>query len=154
VKIETALLAIGAVATVSTVILALRTFRTNLKVKRAEWLMKLYDKFYEDEERTRIRRLLDPSEKREQLLDSLGSKRNNKDIEKDVESFSDYLNFFEFVGILMKLKQVEEDEVEMMFDYYVRQLQDDRIKKFCEKYSYERTLELLKVFPKRPSKDA
>jgi hypothetical protein len=111
--------------------------------------MKLYDKFYEDEERTRIRRLLDASEEREHLLDAIGSEVGTK----DVESFSDYLNFFEFVGILMKLKQLEEEEVEMMFDYYIQKLQDDRIKTFCERYGYECTLGLLKMFPKKASKD-
>ena len=42
----------------------------------------------------------------------------------------------------------------MMFDFYIRQLQDARIKDYCDKYGYERTLELLTVFPKKPSKDA
>ena len=87
--VKIGLLTIGAAATVWTARLALRTFRTNLKVRRAEWLMKLYDKFYEDPERTRMRRLLESSEEREQLLGALQSKVANK----DVDAFSDYLNF-------------------------------------------------------------
>jgi hypothetical protein len=39
-----------------------------------------------------------------------------------VESFVDYLNFFEFIASLWKLKQLQTDEVAMLFRYYLENL--------------------------------
>ena len=122
--------------------IAALTFSKNTRVRRAEWLLKLYEKYYEDEERKRIRRALDGPVKAS-LIENLKSESDPDAL----ESFADYLNFFEFLGSLVEMNQIKKDEVRMMFDYYVRQLDDEGIKTFCSEQGYENTLKLVKTVP-------
>jgi len=38
------------------------------------------------------------------------------------EKLVDYLNFFEFIASLWKLRQLPIEEIQMMFDYYIRRI--------------------------------
>jgi hypothetical protein len=57
------------------------------------------------------------------MLDN-GSSVSIKELEglPSEDSFTDYLNFFEFIMTLMKLKQIKRNEVKMLFDYYLRNI--------------------------------
>ena len=56
----------------------------------------------------------------------------------------DYLNFFEFVASLWKLGQLRKGEVEMMFEYYLRDLaKKPEVMRFIEKEGFERLQELI-----------
>lgn len=123
-------------------LVAALTFFRNTRVRRAEWLLKLYEKYYENDETKKIRRDLDGRPK-EGMLDNLRTETDPN----GVESFADYLNFFEFLGSLLEMKQIKRNEVRMMFDYYVRQLDDERIKTFCSEQGFENTLKLVKTIP-------
>jgi hypothetical protein len=121
-------------------LLAAWTFIQNTKVRRAEWLMKLYEKFYENDDLKVVRRRLDYD--KDGLLGDLAT--GNKDT---VEKLSDYLNFFEFVQALRNIGQIEEREVREMFDYYIQLLRDPEVRRFCEEEGFENTLTLLDDFP-------
>lgn len=98
--------------------LALYTFWKNQKVRRAEWLASLYERFYLNEDFKRTRAMLDyASEERANLLERL---RTEPEDASALEPLVDYLNFFEFVASLWKLGQLKTQEVEMMFEYYIR----------------------------------
>lgn len=107
--------------TIVGVAVAALTFWRSVKVRRAEWLSNLHGKFFEAESYKRIRRVLDSNDTDTELL------RLQQDIESDqttelVEAFVDYLNFFEFVASLRKLRQLKTHEIAMLFDYYLRLL--------------------------------
>jgi hypothetical protein len=101
--------------------IALVTYRGNVLLKRAEWLDKLYTKFFESANYKRMRRFLDyrPAPDYANLQQALS--RDGVDDEL-CESLVDYLNFFEYVSSLWKIGQLREDEIRMLFEYYVRDL--------------------------------
>ncbi|HEV7239103.1 MAG TPA: hypothetical protein VGQ36_07670 [Thermoanaerobaculia bacterium] len=97
-------------------VVALVTYWRNVRTKRAEWLSALHAKFFESTNYKSMRHIIDyePTEfaTLRQCIVEGGS-------DQLVESFVDYLNFFEFIASLWKLKQLSIDEVAMMFDYYL-----------------------------------
>ncbi len=133
--VKTALLAVGAFA-------AYRTYRTNLRVRRAEWLSSLYETFYVKPELKEIRAVLDyPGAKRERLHDCIASDPDNS---TELEPLVDYLNFFEFIAVLRKKKQLSVEEIQLMFGYYLGELaKDPAIRKFCEDGGFKNLSALL-----------
>ena len=68
--------------------------RKGLRVRRAEWLASLYEKFYERSELKEVREILDCKGGRSEAIDKV--------VSEEPPAFSDYLNFFEFVAVLRK----------------------------------------------------
>lgn len=105
----------GWVATIGGLIaafLAVSTFRQNVKLSRTRWMKELYEKFYEREELKAIRNQLDGA--------------NEQDIAKlvvlEAPSFTDYLNFFEFLAYLEESGQVKREDMLGIFGYYLENL--------------------------------
>jgi hypothetical protein len=120
---------------------ALYLFRENNRLKRAKWLKSLFKKFYESENYKECRKILDS-----------GDRVNISQIEgiELEEKFTDYLNFFEFILTLMKLKQIERNEVEMLFDYYLRNIRNiDGIMEYLNKHGFENLHGNLDSFSKK-----
>jgi hypothetical protein len=122
--------------------LAAWTFRKNTRIRRAEWLASLYEKFYANPKLRETRALLDyPSAERDKLFRCLSSDPDNA---ASLEPLVDYLNFFEFVASLWKLGQLRKEEVEMMFEYYLRDLaKKPEVMGFIEKEGFERLKDLI-----------
>lgn len=117
-------------------------FFRNSQLKRSEWLFSLFEKFFYESKYAEIRRIIDYSNPDElkKLLDDISSSENH-DLE---EKLVDYLNFFEFIANLWLLKQVPIIEISMMFDYYIRRLDDhDFIKKYIDKNGFEGVAKLV-----------
>ncbi len=116
------------------IIIAWVTFRQNSKLKRAEWLKSLFEKFYESSQYKEIRWKID-----------------NESIQADVdghaeleEKLVDYLNFFEFIGSLWKMKQLSISEVRMLFDYYLNIIKNSVfLRSYIAKYGFENLSRLL-----------
>ena len=117
------------------IFIAWTTFRQNTKLRRAEWLRSLFEKFYESDHYKDIR-----------------SKIDSTTIQHDVsgnslleEKLVDYLNFFEFIASLWKLKQLKKNEVLMLFDYYLKNINRlDFLKLYISNYGFENLAALLK----------
>jgi hypothetical protein len=105
---------IGLAGTLVAASLALWTYWQRLKLERARWLKDLYEKFYEHKELKEIRDLLDGGDSGEVA----------KLVREEPPSFTDYLNFFEFLAYLDESKQITRDEVLGLFEYYLRNLRD------------------------------
>lgn len=101
--------------------LAILTFWRTANVRRAEWLSSLHTKFFETSTYKEIRRVLDSSEA-DPGLSSLRAAIVADETSGLVESFVDYLNFFEFVATLRRLGQLKPKEIQMLFHYYLRLL--------------------------------
>jgi hypothetical protein len=109
---------------------AVRTFRANAKLKRAEWLKALYGQFYESDRFNEIRRLLDY--KAQPKFNEL--KEAVRRCDGSSEQLGLYLNFFEFVASLWKLDQLSLREVMYLFEYYI-ELFDDKELRFVSEYT-------------------
>lgn len=127
--------------------IALLTYRQNTLLKRAEWLDKLHARFFESTNYKRVRRILDYRAMPEYEHLQLGLTEQHSDQEL-CESFVDYLNFFELIASLLKLDQLNLEEVKMLFEYYLRSMHDHNcILDFIREYGFENLAELLKMLP-------
>lgn len=121
---------------------AMYVYYQNSKLKRAEWLYSLFDKFFYDSKYSTIRRIIDYADIKEikKLIDGINSK-DNHDLE---EQLVNYLNFFEFIANLWILKQVPLVEIEMMFEYYIKRIKDhDFIMIYIKKNGFEGVAKLV-----------
>jgi hypothetical protein len=87
------------------------TYRANSARERARWLTSLYEKFYEREDLKRVRDALDCDPDSEPVKELVAS---------EPAEFTDYLNFFEFVFYLVDRGQMSREDVDGLFDYYLR----------------------------------
>lgn len=124
------------------------TFWRNGTLRRAEWLSELHGKFYEENTYKRVRLILDyrPEPDYTRLRVSVSPKGGDNEL---AEGFVDYLNFFEFIATLLKLRQLSFREIDMMFDYYIDNLrghQDDFVMEFVREHGFENLKELIRSF--------
>jgi len=116
------------------IFIAWRSFRQTSRLKRAEWLKSLFEKFYETD-----------------LYKQIRSRIDNGTIELDVvnndpleDQLVDYLNFFEFIAGLWKLKQLSLQEVLLLFDYWLNKIKQSRwLDQYLKKYGFENLSMLL-----------
>lgn len=130
--------------------LAWLTFWTNLKVRRAEWLSRLYESFYVKPELKPIRAALDyDGEANRELFRCLEFDPENA---KTLEPLVDYLNFFEFIAVLGEMDQLSDREIRLMFGYYLKGIgESTKIVQFCENGGFKSLLRLLKRMGYVPS---
>jgi hypothetical protein len=120
---------------------ALITYQRNARIKRAEWLSSLHGKFFESANYKKIRHILDYEPP---ALSTLREGVEQGGSDELVESFVDYLNFFEFIASLWKLDQLRLDEVAMLFRYYLENLAHHAfVTSFIQKNGFENLEELL-----------
>lgn len=110
------------IVAVAAAVFAYFQFRSNVRTRRAEWLLSLYERFYERSTFHEIRKILDSPPR-----PSLEYQRLESDIESGtdgphVEALNNYLNFFEFVAALQKRGALSQGEILDLFDYYLRNL--------------------------------
>lgn len=112
------------------------TYHRSVKLRRAEWLFALYEKFYEQSHYKRMRWILDyePEAELKELYSGLETTGNDE----LCESLVDYLNFFEFIASLYWLGQIEIREVRMLFEYYLKTLKKHKpVMVFISKQGFE-----------------
>ncbi|MEM0930616.1 MAG: hypothetical protein AAGI89_15110 [Pseudomonadota bacterium] len=132
-------------------IVAVRTFTRDSGLKRSEWLERLHDKFYGQENYKYIRRALDYSSDHsfEQLKDNIVSRGYSDNVEKLV----DYLNFFHFIATLWDTNQLTEKEIRSLFNYYLKLLtKHDFIVDYMEREEFYLLLRMLRSFSMLPKK--
>lgn len=101
-------------------VVAILTYRRDVRHRQTDWLYQLFEKFYEKETYRRIRQAIDYqvepdySELQRQIAGQGG-----RDLE---EQFSDYLNFFEFICNLERTGRMARRDLDNMFDYYLSTL--------------------------------
>lgn len=92
-------------------------YRQSVGLEKAKWMKELYDKFYERAELKTTREILDGNDAQKVL----------EIVQSEDPRFTDYLNFFEFLGYLSESKQIGRDEVIGMFDYYLQNLRSHQV---------------------------
>ena len=122
------------------------------KIKEAEWLNKMFEKFYENILYKEIREILDWGDqhsKFEKLKLSvekvLDNKKRSYEEKELVENLTIYLNFFQLIATFKDLKQLKINEIRKMFDYYLRLLvKYEWVIKYMEEEQFDITLNLAK----------
>lgn len=124
---------VGAVAA----LFAIYVYYKNSRLERARWLGSLYEKFYEKDDLKQVREVLD--------CETGDSPEINKLVNDEPREFTDYLNFFEFVAVLGKSRQLKQDEVEDLFRYYLDCLgKNGKVRDYIAAKGYEHLDKLLR----------
>ncbi|GGA82518.1 hypothetical protein [Puia dinghuensis] len=114
-------------------------YRYQTRIKQAEWLKSLFEKFYESSTYKEVRVWLDYGVLHEQLTVTDATQRQQNE-----ERFTDFLNFFEFIGVLHFRGHLPLEQVRDVFDYYLTKIGADAdCKEWIDKYSFEKLKGLL-----------
>ncbi len=129
---------ISAVGTALAALFAAFVYRRNSVLERARWASSLYEKFYEAATLKQMRDRLDCLNDTESV---------NEIVIREEATFTDYLNFFEFIAFLKKGNQLKDSEINALFGYYLDCLnRHDRVKQYIAnpENGYEGLANLLK----------
>lgn len=127
---------VGPLGTGVAAIIAAVNYLNQTKIKRAEWVKSLFEKFFETPIYKEVRGWLD--------YDELTEKLTGPDQRANEEKFTDFLNFFEFIGVLYSRGQIKEKEVDEVFDYYLKKIKDDpNCRVWIDRYGFEKLKALL-----------
>lgn len=129
----------AAIGALIAVVVATINYRAQTRLKQAEWLKSLFEKFFETPGYKEVRVWID--------YDQLGARLSVPDEEKRIvneEKFTDFLNFFEFIGVLYSRKQLTFEQVFDVFDYYLKRIKSNaECRDWIEKYGFEKLKSLL-----------
>ena len=100
--------------------LAILTYLRSVQTKRAEWLVSLHEKFFETDRYARVRRVLDY--RQEPDYSGLAQAVTAQQHHLLADEFFRYLNFFELLASLRRLRQISDEEILGLFDYDLRLL--------------------------------
>jgi hypothetical protein len=147
---------IGTVVVAGAAILARRSYRHQISLERMKWLQQFYDNFYNSDRYKAVRQRIDFDDVETLfplLRKSDTAPQELRPQERDqLDQFTDYLNFFEWIGYLEKEGQVSFENVDVMFKYYlVRLLQVDanqQLRKYISDHGYEELNRLLNRYSK------
>ena len=129
----------GAAALIA-VLVAVVNYRHQTKLKQAEWLKSLFEKFFEDSTYKEVRVWLDYGTLHERLTVTDAAARQVNE-----EKFTDFLNFFEFIGVLYSHKHLTFAQVYDVFDYYLKKIAADAdCREWIDQYSFEKLKALLR----------
>jgi len=133
----------GIVAAVVAV-LAFVQYKSNVRTRRAEWLLSLYERFYERSTFHEIRKILDspphPSLEYQRLESDIAAGTDGP----HVDALNNYLNFFEFVAVLQKRGALTQGEILDLFDYYLQNLsRNPSLLKYIRAQGFEGLAKLL-----------
>lgn len=141
-------------AAIMTGFLAVREYGARTNAEKARWLYQLYEKFFENNSYKHVRRKLDYDhvEEIEGLIQMVGQNKSlSSDQEAHFDEFTDYLNFFEMIGLLKKLGQLTSADIRATFDYYLRLLTNKRnpqIRQYLVREGFENLDRLLVEYEK------
>jgi hypothetical protein len=110
----------------------------SVNVRRSEWIYKFYSEFYVEPIHKTVRDKLDSDDGKRDIERVIRNVKNLTNEDRQLRnSFSDYLNFFEFLLYLKKIHVISGHDIEDMFGYYLDVLaKSNDIKEFVEDYGY------------------
>ncbi len=130
---------VAGTAALIAVLVAVVNYRSQTKLKQAEWLKSLFEKFFEDSTYKEVRVWLDYGTLHERLMVADAAARQVNE-----EKFTDFLNFFEFIGVLYSRKHLSLEQVCDVFDYYLKKITADAdCREWIDQYSFEKLKALL-----------
>jgi tRNA-dihydrouridine synthase len=123
------------------VLVGVATYWRTMHVRRAEWLYTMYQKFYENEAFKTVRREL---LYRPESFTFASNGALTEAEEQRIEALDDYLNFFELLASLWALRQIKTDELQMLFDYYLKNIaQNAAVRRYVQEEGFENLQQLI-----------
>jgi hypothetical protein len=127
---------LGALGTGIGVSIAAINYNNQTRLKRAEWIKSLFEKFFENPTYKEVRGWLD--------YDELAVKLAPPTVRENEEKFTDFLNFFEFIGVLYSNEQLTEEQVRDVFNYYLKKIKSDaNCSRWIEEFGFKNLKALL-----------
>jgi len=121
------------------VLVAVVNYRAQTRLKQAEWLKSLFEKFFENSNYKEVRMWLEYGQLHGRLTVEDQQLR-----EINEEKFTDFLNFFEFIAVLHARKHLTAEQVYDVFDYYLKKIKSDEdCQLWINQYSFEKLKALL-----------
>jgi len=121
------------------VIVAVVNYMAQTRLKQAEWLKSLFEKFFENPNYKEVRMWLEYGHLHARLTVEDQQLR-----EINEEKFTDFLNFFEFIAVLYTRAHLTGDQVSDVFDYYLHKIKSDEdCQSWIDQYSFEKLKALL-----------
>lgn len=128
------------IAGVIGIFIALLNYRSQVRIKRAELVKSLYEKFFENQIYKEVRVWLDYGHLHTRLTVA-----DKAQLEINEEKFTDFLNFFELIGVLHTSNQLTFKLVSDVFAYYLKEIKEDAdCREWIDRYSFEKLKALLK----------
>lgn len=119
--------------------IAATNYRNQTRIKQAEWLKSLFEKFFENSTYKEVRTWLDYDLLHDRLYTADEVVRQTNE-----EKFTDFLNFFEFIGVLQARGHLTAGQVTDVFDYYLKKIKTDAdCRTWIDQYSFEKLKALL-----------
>jgi hypothetical protein len=121
------------------IIVATLNYRNQVRIRRAEWLKSLFEKFFENSTYKEVRVWLDYDILHDRLaVADAGLRQANE------EKFTDFLNFFEFIGVLHARRHLSLGQIIDVFGYYLKRISSDAdCREWIDRYSFEKLKALL-----------
>jgi len=143
-----------------TIVLALlalwarQNYRRQVSLEQMRWLQQLYDSFYNSERYKEVRQVIDYDELG-QTMELL--RRGDADPHQlslperaQLDQFTDYLNFFEWLAYLEEEKQLTFKQLDTMFGYYLARLsqvdKNHQLRQYIRDNGYEQLHRLLERY--------
>lgn len=129
--------------------LAIRDYRTRALAEKSKWFLQLYEKLFEGGQFKDVRRKLDYGDTDEIKMlihRDAQSLEFSEAQQAKFDSFTDYLNFFEFIARLKEIGQLTSDDIDATFNYYLLLLTKPRnpeIRQYLKKEGFENLDKLL-----------
>lgn len=120
------------------------TYRRSVRIKRADWLVSLHEKFFETDRYARIRRVLDYQQEPEfsELAQAVREEKHHP----LADEFFRYLNFFELLASLRKLDQISDEEIIGLFEYDLRMIAANQfVVELLRPQGFERLADLVRT---------
>jgi hypothetical protein len=133
---------VAGIGALTAILVAVVNYRAQTKLKQAEWLKSLFEKFFENSTYKEVRVWLDYGYLHDRLTVGDVSLR-----EANEEKFTDFLNFFEFIGVLYSRKHLTIEQVGDVFGYYLGKIKSDAdSQQWINQYSFEKLKLLLEQY--------
>lgn len=130
---------------------AVKEYKNRVAAEKARWLFELFEKFYENGSYKVVRQQID-YEETEAILNLIRKDEQSgwvptKDEKQLFDEFTDYLNFFEMVAYWKSQGQLDQRDIDAMFEYYLERLvevdKDKAIRNYLKKEGFEYLNKLL-----------
>ena len=130
---------------------AVKEYAERTKAEQIRWVVDLFERFFQDKLYRRVRQRVDYDDL-DDIADLLERNKNpNAEFSQEerdlLDEFTDYLNFFELIAFLSAKKQMASEDVNQIFDYYLRRLneikQKEKVMEYLEKDGFENLRKLL-----------
>jgi hypothetical protein len=137
---------------------AYKNYIYHTQLERLKWLQQLFESFYNSNRYKTVRQQIDFDD-----MKGLRALLRRSDAEpaelrreerEQVDLFTDYLNFFEWIAFLESKEQLAFEDVDAMFNYYLKRLlqvdDDQQLRRYIRDQGFERLHRLLNRYSPMP----